>query len=714
MKKNSLNKALIAVSLAMLIFMAAVVYFGIFIARKYRKTLTDNQNDSMLQTVISTADSLQSLFFEYKADLESFCEAAIDSDDISSFCVSYVKMHSPFVTSLYIENEDTAAVSGKKRSIVSVYSHTRMDGGTILELVRFSDNAIELLLAHTHENGIKATLSISVKSLYEERIKKFHFGEDGYFVIKDSRGIILMHPEEIQWGIHVIKGREKIYPNKDMKSLEDMIQHQLEGKTGIETYSSYWWGQEGSPRSRKISAYTKVDLGNDFLVVSAVVKADDIEGAITESISKLFLLFGVFTVGAITLVSYMMYLTVENRKKEERAAYLTKMNDVLSELHQSEEHIAHQQRLQIIGTMTGGIAHEFNNLLTPIMGYAELLMMSLDENSDEADSAREIYDASEKAKDIIQQLSSMSRKNIETSFKTIRVSDFLKKSIKMVRTVCPENIQLIDDIKITDEKILGNTTQLNQAILNIAVNAIYAIGRKSGHLQIVAERACDDEIQKLKSDDNSQSYIKIDIVDDGTGMSEAVIKQIFEPFFTTKKSGKGTGLGLSVTEQIVTAHRGFISVHSVLGTGSVFHLYFPIQSDEESENVQNGANSVQNEKNISLLVIDDNRKILNQLEKSFKKLPIMIFSAENFAEAKKITQQHKIDVIAAEEQINGESAIDFCMLIQNGKPIKIVMADMLTKELAEAKLYHIIDDCILKPVSDFSIIRAMKDCRREE
>ena len=122
MKKNSLNKALIAVSLAMLIFMAAVVYFGIFIARKYRKTLTDNQNDSMLQTVISTADSLQSLFFEYKADLESFCEAAINNDDISSFCASYVKMHSPFVTSLYIENEDTAAVSGKKRSIAITHT----------------------------------------------------------------------------------------------------------------------------------------------------------------------------------------------------------------------------------------------------------------------------------------------------------------------------------------------------------------------------------------------------------------------------------------------------------------------------------------------------------------------------------------------------------------------------------------------------------------
>ena len=700
-KKNIFNKALIAVSAAMCIFMVAVVYFGFFIARKYRKNITDAQNDSMLQTVISTADSLQSLFFEYKADLESFCKASLNTSDINTICSSYVETHSPSVTALYIENGNTTAASGKKRSIVAIYSSTKMDDNTVLELVRFSDGEIELLLTYNYSSQVRANLAISVRKFYEERIKKFHFGNDGYFVIKDSQGIILMHPEEVQWGIHVINGREKIYPGKDMNSLEDMIEHQLAGKTGVETYSSYWWGQEGSPRSRKISAYAPVDLGDDFLVVSAVIKADDIEGAITESISKLFLLFGVFTVGVISMVSYMMYLSVENRKHSENAIYLAKMNDVLSQLHQSEENIAHQQRLQIIGTMTGGIAHEFNNLLTPIMGYAELLMMSLDENSDEYENASEIYDASEKAKDIIQQLSTMSRKNIETAFKLIKAESFLRKALKMVKTVCPENIQLLEDIQLTNECIMGNTTQLNQAILNIAVNGIYAIGHKNGHLQIVAQS---EEVK-------GQKYLKIDIIDDGSGMSESVLKQIFEPFFTTKKSGKGTGLGLSVTEQIVNAHRGFITVHSILCTGSVFHLYFPLASENDNEKEKE---IKQNDKNkISLLIIDDNRKVLNQLEKSFKKLPIDIFSAESFEEAKKIIANKSFDVIAVEEDIKGESAIDFCMSIQNRQTIKIVMADMVNKELAEAKLYHIIDEYIMKPVSEFSIIRAMKDCRRD-
>ena len=100
---------------------------------------------------------------------------------------------------------------------------------------------------------------------------------------------------------------------------------------------------------------------------------------------------------------------LQRKKDTEQIAYLTELNRLLEEMHQSEEAIAHQQRLQIMGTMTGGIAHEFNNLLTPIMGYAELLMADLDEECEGYDSASEIYEASVKAKEIIQQISSLSR-----------------------------------------------------------------------------------------------------------------------------------------------------------------------------------------------------------------------------------------------------------------------------------------------------------------
>ncbi len=165
------------------------------------------------------------------------------------------------------------------------------------------------------------------------------------------------------------------------------------------------------------------------------------------------------------LVIYIGDLRVQKRKDTEQITYLLELNKILEEIHQSEETIAHQQRLQIMGTMTGGIAHEFNNLLTPIMGYAELLMLDLPEQSENHDNASEIYEASTKAKEIIQQISSLSRKNMETAFKNLQGEKVLKRAIKMVSSVCPPNIHLKESFTLKEDCFLGNETQMNQVIL---------------------------------------------------------------------------------------------------------------------------------------------------------------------------------------------------------------------------------------------------------
>ena len=139
---------------------------------------------------------------------------------------------------------------------------------------------------------------------------------------------------------------------------------------------------------------------------------------------------------------YIVRMMLQKQKDIEQITYLTELNRILEEMHRSEETIAHQQRLQIMGTMTGGIAHEFNNLLTPIMGYADLLMAELPEDSEQYESAAEIYEASVKAKEIIQQISSLSRKNMETAYKNMSVKRMLTRALKMVRSICPSNIKL--------------------------------------------------------------------------------------------------------------------------------------------------------------------------------------------------------------------------------------------------------------------------------
>lgn len=185
-----------------------------------------------------------------------------------------------------------------------------------------------------------------------------------------------------------------------------------------------------------------------------------IQRAITRGVFKLFMVFFGAFVTIIVIALYLVRLLLQRRKDIQEIAYLTELNQILEEMYQSEETLAHQQRLQIIGTMTGGVTHEFNNLLTPIMGYAELLLLELTEsdNPDLYDYAEEIYEASAKAKEIIQQISSLSRKNMETVYKNINAEKILKRAIKMVVSVCPATIRLIEDIDFKNVYILGNET----------------------------------------------------------------------------------------------------------------------------------------------------------------------------------------------------------------------------------------------------------------
>lgn len=372
----------------------------------------------------------------------------------------------------------------KGHRIITIYSVSAVDSTMKLYQARLDNGEIYLILKKKTEHKNSISLVIDGQAYYQSMISGIRLGTNGYVVVKDSKGTILMHPAQEQWGIDVIYGRRQLYPDKDLASLEDMIDKQNQGQEGVSEYYSYWWTEPEAPRVKKISAYSPAPIGQDFLVVSAVIDYDDIYIPIAEGFLKLVMVFSGI-IGAILLMgAYMFRLVLQRKKDTEQIAYLTELNRLLEEMHQSEEAIAHQQRLQIMGTMTGGIAHEFNNLLTPIMGYAEMLMMDLDEDCGSYDSASEIFEASVKAKEIIQQISSLSRKNMETAYKNMGAERMMKRALKLVRSVCPSNVHLETDLDFRGKCILGNETQMNQVILNICVNAIHAIGHEDGRILV--------------------------------------------------------------------------------------------------------------------------------------------------------------------------------------------------------------------------------------
>ena len=245
---------------------------------------------------------------------------------------------------------------------------------------------------------------------------------------------------------------------------------------------------------------------------------------------------------------------------EREAEALRKKNEAIAKVIRQTRELAHHQRLETIGMLTSSIAHEFNNLLTPIMGYSLMTLEKLQPEQELYDDLIEIYESSCKAKEIISRLNDLSRKNTDTSFRYMSPDSLIRKTVSIANPAKPENVQIKLDLNCEDQRINANEIQFTQLLLNLILNGFHAMENGG----ILSARTSFDE-----------DHVHISISDTGCGMTAEVQKKIFEPFFTTKETGRGTGLGLAIVAQAVEDHRGWIMVDSKVGKGTTFHIRLP-------------------------------------------------------------------------------------------------------------------------------------------
>ena len=250
---------------------------------------------------------------------------------------------------------------------------------------------------------------------------------------------------------------------------------------------------------------------------------------------------------------------------------LQRKNEAMEELNRQMQEMAHHQRLELIGTLTSSISHEFNKLLTPIMGYSLMALERIDEKDTELyDGMVEIYEASRKAKAIISRLSDLSRRNSAAFFRNVSLDELVQKTLDVAAPAKPEQVELKLNLNCWDQRIQANELQLSQLLLNLILNGFYAMTEKGGTLTV-----------DTWFDEDS---VCLAVSDTGCGIPEENLPHIFDPFFTTKEAGKGTGLGLAIAAQVVEEHHGTIHVDSAVGKGSVFTVSIPRRSDKKVEN----------------------------------------------------------------------------------------------------------------------------------
>lgn len=244
-----------------------------------------------------------------------------------------------------------------------------------------------------------------------------------------------------------------------------------------------------------------------------------------------------------------------------------------------QEQLMQAQKMESIGNLSGGIAHEFNNILAIIIGNNELIMEDLPESSLAKENAEEIQIAGIRARDMVKQLLTFSRQD-SAAQKIIDIRSVVQESMNLIRSSIPTNIEIKQTLADNIYPVMANTTQINQVILNLCKNAVDALPNMGGILTVdLSNTNVDTKHSKPHPAMKCGQYVKLVVNDNGIGMDEKTLNRMFDPYYTTKPVGKGTGIGMAVVHGIIKKHGGLIIADSHPGQGTTITIFFPAHED---------------------------------------------------------------------------------------------------------------------------------------
>ena len=350
------------------------------------------------------------------------------------------------------------------------------------------------------------------------------------------------------------------------------------------------------------------------------------------------------------------YVMVDARwtllRDDDRPTAVLAIHTDVTEQRRMELHLARAQRLESLGTLAGGVAHDLNNVLSPILLAAEML------RSDEADPTRVglldlITDGARRGGDMVSQVLAFAR-GVDGERTAVAVDELLAGVGVIIRETFPRNIVLRIDHDVPVPPTLGDRTQLQQVLLNLAVNARDAM--TDGGTLTIAVSAVDLDGQYLVEVDNASpgEYVVIEVIDDGHGMSPDVLDRVFEPFFTTKEQGAGTGIGLSTAAGIIRSHGGFVRAYSEPGVGSRFRVYLPTLDTTVADQPANDDDTATegdatmgatvSAGGATVLLIDDERAIRVMTRRTLESAGYQVVEAGDGAEAVAVMARADADV----------------------------------------------------------------------
>jgi len=353
-----------------------------------------------------------------------------------------------------------------------------------------------------------------------------------------------------------------------------------------------------------------------------------------------------------------MFLSLKKREKEKQIL---------------EEQLRHSHKMEAVGTLAGGVAHDFNNILTAILGYGELLRISLEDATQAMDYVTHILLSADRASDLTKSLLAFSRKQLIKP-SSVNINKLVCNSEPLLTRIIREDINLKLEIHNESLIVIADSGQIDQILLNLAANAKDAM--PNGGVLTISTKCVDSSNNYLKNIKKTGKYALLSVSDTGTGIENNILDKIFDPFFTTKEAGKGTGLGLSMIYGIVKQHNGFIDVTSKKNIGTAFKIYLPITQNAIPEDEKPQTIHKDKIKGTETVLIAEDDEHVRTL-------------------SKKVLLQYGYKVIEAVD--GGDAVIKF---IQNKNRIHIVVLDVIMPVKNGKQVYHE----IIKIKSDVKVL----------
>jgi signal transduction histidine kinase/CheY-like chemotaxis protein len=422
---------------------------------------------------------------------------------------------------------------------------------------------------------------------------------------------------------------------------------------------------------------------------------------------------------SLTLLSIILLNTANALESIEFYRLLRNQNTILEQkiedrtkaLAQSERQLQQVMKLQAIGTLAGGIAHDFNNILFPIVGYTELTMDDIPEDSQARQNLEEILKATNRAKELVQQILTFSRQGGQER-KPLQVQFLIKEALKLLRATIPSTIDIEYNVDEECGHIMGDPTQIHQVVMNLCTNAYHAMQETGGTLEVALKEV---DISYEKSVERVGMkvgrHLELMVKDTGHGMGAEVLERIFEPYYTTKELGKGTGLGLSVIHGIIKNHGGDISVSSQLDKGTTFTVYLPVIDDVDIE-IEPVQKIIATQGNEHILLVDDEKQIIDIEQQILERLGYTVTPKTDSQEALKefAALPEKFDLVITDMTMPKITGDQLARKLMDIKPeIPVILCTGYNETINEEKALAMgIDKFIMKPIVKDDLARIIR------